>query len=48
MGSLIVLPLTAAIIAMGVYISALFGFFLASLAAMAASMAGLIALVLLI
>ena len=48
MGSLIILPLIAAIIAMGVYISTLFGFFLASLVAIATSMAGLIALVLLI
>jgi hypothetical protein len=48
MGSLIALPLTAAIIAMAAYISILFGFFLASLAAIATSMTGLIALVLLI
>ena len=47
MGSLIILPLTAAIVAMGVYISILFGFFLAALAAIATSMTGLIALVLL-
>jgi hypothetical protein len=48
MGSLIVLPLTAAIVAAGVYMSALMGFFLASLAVMVASMTALIALVLLI
>jgi len=48
MGSLIALPLTAAIIAMGAYISAILGFFLVSLAAMVTSMTALIVLVLLI
>ena len=47
MGSLIILPLTAAIVALGLYISTLFGFFLASLVTIATSMTGLIALVLL-
>jgi len=45
---LIIFPLTAAIAVMGLFISSLFGFFLASLAAMATSLTGLIALVLLI
>ena len=48
MGSLIILPLTAAIIVMGLYASALFGFFLVSLATLITAMSGLIALVLLI
>jgi len=48
MGGLIILLLTAAITVMGLFISTLFGFFLASLATMAASLTGLIALVLLI
>ena len=48
MGSLIVLPLTAAIIAMGAYISVILGFFLAFLTAIVTSMTALIALVLLI
>jgi len=48
MGCLIILPLAAAITVMGAYISSLLGFFLASLATMATSMIGLIALVLLI
>jgi hypothetical protein len=47
MGCLLI-PLTAAITAMGAYISILMGFFLASLAAMVTSMTALIALVLLI
>ena len=48
MGSLIVLPLTAAITAMCAYISVILGFFLASLTAIVTSMTALIALVLLI
>ena len=48
MGALIILLLTAAITVMGAYISSLLGFFLASLAAMATALTGLIALVLLI
>jgi len=48
MGCLIILPLIAAITVMGACISSLMGFFLASLAAMATSLTGLIALVLLI
>ena len=48
MGCLIIFPLIAAITVMGAYISSLMGFFLASLAAMATSLTGLIALVLLI
>ena len=48
MGGLIILSLTAAITAMGAFISSLLGFFLVSLAAIAASLTGLIALVLLI
>ncbi|MGB6873439.1 MAG: hypothetical protein WBE46_04780 [Dehalococcoidia bacterium] len=48
MGCLIILPLIAAITVMGAYISSLLGLFLASLAAMATSLTGLIALVLLI
>jgi hypothetical protein len=48
MGGLIILLLTAAITALGAYISSLLGFFLGSLATMAAALTGLIALVLLI
>ena len=48
MGCLIILPLIAAITVLGAYISSLLGFFLASLAAMATSLAAVIALVLLI
>jgi hypothetical protein len=47
MGSLIILPLIAAITATGAYISVILGFFLASFAAMVTSMTALIALVLL-
>jgi hypothetical protein len=45
---LIILPIAAAITVMGACISSLFGFFLTSLAIMATSLTGLIALVLLI
>jgi hypothetical protein len=48
MGGLIILLLTAAVTVMGAYVSSLLGFFLASLAAMATWMTGLVALVLLI
>ena len=48
MGALIILMLTAAITVMAAYVSALLGFFLASLAVIATSLTGLIALVLLI
>jgi len=48
MGALIILLLTAAITVMAAYVSSLLGFFLACLAAIATSLTGLIALVLLI
>ena len=48
MGCLIISPLIAAITVMGAYVSSLLGFFLASLAAMATSLAAVIGLVLLI
>jgi hypothetical protein len=48
MGALIILLLTAAVTVMAAYVSSLLGFFLASLAAMATWLTGLLALVLLI
>jgi hypothetical protein len=48
MGAFIILLLTAAITVMAAYVSSLLGFFLASLAAMATWLGGLVALVLLI
>ena len=48
MVALIILLLTAAITVMAAYVSSLLGFFLACLAAIATSLTGLIALVLLI
>ena len=45
---LIILPLVAAITILGAYISALLGFFLASLAVIVTSLAAVIGLVLLI
>jgi hypothetical protein len=48
MGALIILLLTAAVTVMAAYVSSLLGFFLASLAAMATWLGGVIALVLLI
>ena len=48
MGGLIILSVTAAITVLGAYISSLLGFFLASLVAMATSLAAVIGLVLLL
>jgi len=48
MGALIILLLTAAVTVLAAYVSSLLGFFLASLAAMATWLGGVIALVLLI
>lgn len=48
MGAFIILLLTAAVTVMVAYVSSLLGFFLASLAAMATWLTGVIALVLLI
>ncbi|MBE0430493.1 MAG: hypothetical protein IBX67_01560 [Dehalococcoidia bacterium] len=48
MGLLLIIPFVAAIAAVVVFIGALMGFFLTCLAAIATSMVGLLALVLLI
>lgn len=48
MGLVMIIPLTAAIAAVVVFMGILMGFFLACLAAIATSMTGLLALVLLI